>query len=355
LKDFVAQAGKRGVIVELSLFCPFYNEDLWNVSPWNARNNISGFGDLPRTETMTLRNGKLLAVQEALVRKIVSELKEFDNLYYEICNELYFGGVALDWQHHIAETIVNAESSFERKHLIAQNIANGSTRIEKPHPAVSIFNFHYSRPPDSVRLNWGLNKAIGLNETGFDGSADSTYRVQAWDFIIAGGAVYNNLDYSFTVVHPDGTNVPDGKTPGGGSPALRRQLKVLKDFIHDYDFIAMSPQESVINSGVPEGATARVLADAGRDYAIYIHHGKPGFSHNSATSSPKPRPLYAVSSEKQQTTLFCVLPPGSYEARWIDTKTGRLEKTEKLKSSGKPHALAWPSYREDVVLRIRRM
>jgi hypothetical protein len=77
LKDFVAQAGKRGVIVELSLFCPFYNEDLWNVSPWNDRNNISGFGDLPRTETMTLRNGKLLAVQEALVRKIVSELKEF--------------------------------------------------------------------------------------------------------------------------------------------------------------------------------------------------------------------------------------------------------------------------------------
>jgi hypothetical protein len=75
LKDFVAQAGKRGVIVELSLFCPFYNEDLWNVSPWNARNNINGFGDLPRTETMTLKNGKLLAVQEALVRKIVSELK----------------------------------------------------------------------------------------------------------------------------------------------------------------------------------------------------------------------------------------------------------------------------------------
>ena len=354
LKDFVAQAGKRGVIVELSLFCPFYNEDLWNVSPWNSRNNINGFGDLPRTETMTLKNGKLMAVQEAMVRKIVSELKEFDNLYYEICNEPYFGGVALDWQHHIAETIVNAESSFERKHLIAQNIANGSTRIEKPHPAVSIFNFHYSRPPDSVRLNWGLNKAIGLNETGFDGSADSTYRVQAWDFIIAGGAVYNNLDYSFTVEHPDGTNVPDGKTPGGGSPALRRQLKVLKDFIHGYDFIGMSPQESVINSGVPEGATARVLADPGRDYAIYIHHGKPGFSHNSATPSPKPRPLYSVSSEKQQTTLFCVLPPGSYKARWIDTKTGRLEKTEKLKSSGKPHALASPYYREDIALRIQR-
>jgi hypothetical protein len=355
LKDFVAQAGKRGVIVELSLFCPFYNEDLWNVSPWNARNNINGFGDLPRTETMTLKNGELLAVQEAMVRKIVVELKEFDNLYYEICNEPYFGGVALDWQHHIAETIVKAESSFEQKHLIAQNIANGSIRIEKPHPAVSIFNFHYSRPPESVRLNWGLNKAIGLNETGFDGSADSTYRVQAWDFIIAGGAVYNNLDYSFTVEHPNGRNVPDGKTPGGGSPALRRQLKVLKDFVHGLNFIAMSPQDSVISRGVPEGATARVLADPGRDYAIYVHHGRPGFSHNTTTPSPKPRPTYAVSSEQQQIRLFCVLPPGSYEARWIDTKTGRPEKTEKLKSSGKPRTLVSPTYQEDIALRIRRL
>jgi len=355
LKDFVAQAGKRGVIVELSLFCPFYNEDLWNVSPWNARNNINGIGDLPRTETMTLKNGRLLAVQEAMVTKIVSELKEFDNVYYEICNEPYFGGVALDWQHHIAETIVKAESSFEGKHLIAQNIANGSTRIEKPHPAVSIFNFHYSRPPDSVRLNWELNRPVGLNETGFDGHADSTYRVQAWDFILAGGAVFNNLDYSFTVEHPSGTHVPDVRTPGGGSPALRRQLKVLKDFIHGYNFITMSPRESVISQGVPEGATARVLADPGRDYAIYIHHGKPGFSHNSTTPSPKPRPLYAVSSEMQQIRLFCVLPPGSYEARWIDTKTGRVEKSEKLNSSGKPCAIGSPQYREDIALRIRRI
>lgn len=353
LKDFVAQAGKRGVIVELSLFCPFYNEDLWNVSPWNARNNINGVGDLPRTETMTMKNGSLLTIQEAMVRRIVSELKEFDNLYYEICNEPYFGGVTLDWQHHIAETIVKAESGFEQKHLIAQNIANGSTRIDRPHPAVSIFNFHYSRPPDSVRLNYGLNKAVGLNETGFDGPADSTYRIQAWDFIIAGGALYNNLDYSFTVEHPDGTYVPDGKTPGGGSPALRRQLKMLKDFLNGCNFVAMSPQESLISRGIPEGATVRVLAEPGRDYVIYVHHGKPGFSHNSTTPSPKP--LYGVATEKQQTKLSCVLPPGSYEAKWIDTKSGRLEKAEKLKGSAKPLIFASPPYREDIALRIRRL
>ena len=36
----------------------------------------------------------MVARHEAFVRKVVGELKEFDNLYYEICNEPYFGGVA---------------------------------------------------------------------------------------------------------------------------------------------------------------------------------------------------------------------------------------------------------------------
>ncbi|MGH9904494.1 MAG: hypothetical protein ACRD8U_02790 [Pyrinomonadaceae bacterium] len=78
------------------------------MSPWKAENNVNGVGNLARAEALTLKNGGLLAIQEAMVRKIVSELKDFDNLYYEICNEPYFGGVALDWQHHIAETIVKA-------------------------------------------------------------------------------------------------------------------------------------------------------------------------------------------------------------------------------------------------------
>src|SRR5207249_10702412 len=94
------------------------------------------------------KNGGLLAVQDTLVRKLVRELNTFDNLYFEVCNEPYFGGVTLDWQHHIVDTIVAAEKELPHKHLISQNIANGSKKVERPHPAVSIFNFHYASPPD---------------------------------------------------------------------------------------------------------------------------------------------------------------------------------------------------------------
>src|SRR5438105_1827982 len=33
LKDFLTQAGKRGVVVELNLFCPFYEDSMWRLSP----------------------------------------------------------------------------------------------------------------------------------------------------------------------------------------------------------------------------------------------------------------------------------------------------------------------------------
>ncbi|MEW5977486.1 MAG: hypothetical protein AB1898_16970 [Acidobacteriota bacterium] len=352
LKDFMAQAGKRGVVVELSLFCPYYNDQLWSVSPLRATNNINKVGDLSRTQVLTLENGGLLAVQEAMVRKLVSKLKDFDNVYYEICNEPYVGGVTLEWQHHVAETIVKAESGFVNKHLIAQNIANGSTRIEAAHPAVSIFNFHYSRPPDSVRLNYELNKAIGLNETGFDGQADAIYRIQGWDFILAGGALYNNLDYSFTVDRPDGTAAAAPKTPGGGSRALRRQLKVLKDFIERFDFVGMLPQDGVIKGGLPAGATGRVLAAPGKAYAIYIHHGQPGFDHTRGGS--RARPEYRVTSDQQAVKLLLDVPGGFYRAEWINTKSGNWDKTEEFKSTGQPHILESSPYSEDIALCIMR-
>src|SRR6185295_18160980 len=276
LKDFVAQAGKRGVVIEVNLFCPFYGEEQWKLSPQNAANNVNGIGNVARTNVYTLgNNGGLLAVHEAMVRKIVTELNRFDNVYYEICNEPYFGGVTMEWQHHIADVIVETERNLPNKHLISQNIANNSAKVENPHPAVSIFNFHYASPPDTVAMNYGLNKVIGDNETGFRGTNDLPYRSEAWDFILAGGGLYNNLDYSFVAGHEDGTFVYPQTQPGGGNPAFRRQMKALKDFIHSLDFLRMKPQNARLIAPAV-GSSSRVLADPGRAYAIYIapvvHH-----------------------------------------------------------------------------------
>src|SRR6185369_1568162 len=173
-----------------------------------------------------------------------------------------------EWQHHIADVIVATEKAFPHQHLVSQNIANGKKKITEPHPAVAIFNFHYASPPDTVAMNYPLNKVIGDNETGFKGTNDSHYRMEAWEFILAGGGLYNNLDYSFSPGFEDGTFAYPAKQPGGGNPGFRKQMKTLADFINSFDFIKMRPDNSVIKSGLPEKARARVLAEPGRQYAI---------------------------------------------------------------------------------------
>jgi len=328
LRGFAAEASKRGVVVELVLFCPFYKDDMWKLSPMNAANNINSIGKMKRTEVYTLKHPRLLAVQDALLRKIVKELKDFDNVYYEICNEPYFGGVTLEWQNHIAETIVKAEANFKAKHLIAQNIANKSKKVVKPNPHVSIFNFHYAKPPKAVTENYGLNKVIGDDETGFAGSKPKPYRLEGWDFIIAGGGVYDNLDYSFTVGHEDGTAKINA--PGGGGAVLHKQLKILKDFINSFDFVRMKPDNSVIKGGVPEKATARALVQAGRAYAIYINGGS-------------------------KANLVVELPGGAYTAEWVNTKTGKVDKKETFQHGGGNRILHSPKYSDDIALRIQRV
>jgi hypothetical protein len=250
-------------------------------------------------------------VQEATTRKIVRELKDFDNLYYEVANEPYFGGITMEWQHRIVDVIVDEEKEFPAKHLISQNIANGRAKVEKPHPNVSIFNFHYCHPPDVVAMNYRLDKVIGENETGFRGKEDVLYRTEGWDFILAGGAIYNNLDYSFTTKVADGSFLAY-KSPGGGSPALRKQLRILRAFIQGFDFIKMTPDDSVIRTISIEGLRGRALVESGRQYAIYFHT-PPGGGSFSARWSGQIEPQFS------ESTTFSTLAEGGARL-WVDDR-----------------------------------
>jgi hypothetical protein len=209
--------------------------------------------------------------------------------------------------------------------------------VEKPIKHVSIYNFHYATPPDTVGMNYHLNAPIADDETGFRGKDDVHYRTEAWDFIIAGGAIFSNLDYSFTSRHPAG-DFRDYKSPGGGSPELRAQLKVLKDFMHGFDFIKMKPMNQIVKGGSitagiggrPDAAksanaTIRALGHEGNAYALYIRGGT-------------------------KADLLINLPRGNYRAEWLDTKSGQV--TDSKDVSGGEVKLSSPPYGDDVALRI---
>jgi hypothetical protein len=358
LVDFCAQASRRGIVVEVCLFCPYYIEQVgshfWDISPWNARNNINGVGDIEGISALSLGNGALLGVQEGMVTKIASELSRFDNIYYDICNEPTFGAVPLDWQAHIARLLAEAEAALPRRHLILQEFVDpqgdlqtrglDATRIALgtvAHvlPEVSMLAFH-SALPRVVSANYAVGKPIGQNESVFLFS-DAANRVSAWRIFMAGGAFHHGTDYSFIRGHEDGSFVVPSGGAGGGGPDLRRQLGLLHHFMNGLDFVHMSPAPTLIRSGVPENAVAVVLGAPGRCYAIHI-------SHNSSIDQGVRPP--EIDASMQRVTLELDVPTGAYEVKWINTKTCTQEKSETVAG---PHLrLTSPEYAEDLAIMI---
>jgi hypothetical protein len=345
LKNFVSAASRQGVIVEFTLFCPFYEDSMWELSPMNAVNNVNGVGNVARTNVYTLdQNGGLLPFQEAMVRKIVRELSGFDNVMYEICNEPYFGGVTLDWQHRIADVIVDAEKEMRGRHLITQNIANDKAKVENPHPAVSVLNFHYATPPDTVAMNYDLNRVIGDNETGFRGTNNTPYRMEAWDFIVAGGGLFNHLDYSFVAGREDGTFVYPPTQPGGGNPELRKQFGFLSKTIHELKFVRMRPDNEVARADLPQGASLRALAEPGAQYLIYLRTGIGADKDKNLKTS---FPIAEFSIEVN-------LPAGQYIADWLSPEYTSLLHEERLTHDGGWRRFTAPAFRDDIGLQIRK-
>ncbi len=330
LKKFMSAARENNVIVELTLFCPFYDSTQWKLSPFNNANNTTHVaGNLERTDIYTIgKNTQAInALQAKLVSKIVTELNDYDNLVYELANEPYFGGITLQWQHFIATVIDSTEKKLPKKHLLTQNIANDNAVIENADPLVSVFNFHYASPPVAVAQNYHLNKVTGCNETGFKGTTDSVYRLQAWQFILAGGALFNNLDYSFVAGHEDGTFKYHEQQPGGGSVAYRKQLSYLKDFIYSFDFINLKPDSSAIKAINAPGVSIQTLAETGKQYAAHIMGG----------------------SEVQ---LQMALPANKYVLTWIEPVSGKIISSEMINVHDAITTLVTPAYQTDIALKI---
>ena len=356
LRKFVGEALLRGIVVELTLFSSIYTDVNWEINPLNPSNNVNGIEVADRLRIHTLGNAGLLGIQEAFVRKTVRELNGFDNVLYEIQNEpwsdltdsaavnnLYLFPFelkdagqfwknrvdlakkeSLDWQSKVASWIVNEESNLPGRHLIAQNYCNFRYPVEDVDPNVSIMNFHYAWP-EAVGLNYGWNRPIAFDETGFAGSADAVYRRQAWRFLLSGGAAFSGLDYSFTVGREDGTDA--NRAPGGGSPALRKQLGVLKKFMEGLDFVRMKPDASFVLKA--PGLFVRGLSDQGRCYALFMEGRKPA-------------------------AITFGLPPGSYNAEWIDPESGRIVRRENWEQNQPSKAVSCPDFNNEIALRIVR-
>src|SRR6185503_20368796 len=329
-----------------------------------------------------------------------------------------------------------------------------------------IFNFHYASPPDTVALNYHLNKVIGDNETGFAGTNDFPYRREGWEFIVAGGALFNNLDYSFTIDNEDGTFHYSSRQPGGGNRGFRKQMGILKEFIYSFDFIQMFPDSITLTNTLPDGIAARCVSpktvdqysivwtghiqpprtgeytfytmsndgvrlaidghlvidnwsnhtskedhgtaklEAGKKHAVQLAYYQggggatmklywaqggqpkqiisktnlwvPDGSLNGLTgkyyygkefdefkmtrtdgpinfdwSKTSPFDNARPANLSQSVNLHLNLPVGNYDAEWINPKTGKSERRDRIRHAGGTYALVSPNFQEDIALTIR--
>lgn len=363
LRTFLRRADDRGVVVELVLFCRMYTDaNHWKISPLHPDNNLQGepWRGLSAQRFMTLDNKALVERQRAVTRKIVSELRNVPNVYFEIANEpasgphdSAFAKEVHSWHEAIIEEIVSTESSLpvKSRHMIAYNDHYETGRGIGPIPrsqAVHIVNGHYLWKLADVLAETGEGKAVSFDETrwiahprfGQYGNTmkPASGRVEAWEFLMGGGAAYNNLNFAYQVGNEKG--------PGPESDEFKRYMRKLKDFVSAFDFVRMRPDSGVLAGGIPEGSTSRAISEPGRQYGIYIHHSTAARGKNR----------YEVNEQPKTLDLVLELPAGSYRVEWVQPADLAVLKSQLLSrhSGGKVKLAASPEHRADIAMRIVR-
>ncbi|MGB8481840.1 MAG: hypothetical protein WCE63_23805 [Acidobacteriaceae bacterium] len=357
LKDFIAKAGERGIVVEICFFNSQYS-DTWPISPLYHQNNVQGVGKNSWLDAQTLKSPDLVRRESEYVAKITQEVNPFDNVILEICDECASVGTGAvltgPWVSHMVDVVKNTERGLPKKHLLAQEVEGifGGPMDFSLDPRVQIIVAQYLWGADYNELKgemgglraldskYSLNKPIEMNETDwyplwYSGDKIADSRVEAWEFVVGGGAGFNQLNGLYTPEDPAG-NSPDNVRILGA-------LRSLKGFMNSFEFTRMSPDRNFVVGGIPMGMIYRCLSEPGKQYACYIHHSQ--LVRGGAS--------YMVTPGDYKETLVLNLPRGNYQADWVNPSDGSIVASEKFEHKGGFYRLSTPQYSVDIALRIR--
>jgi hypothetical protein len=355
LKDFISKASERDIVVEICFYNAQY-DDTWPISPLYYKNNTQGVGNCHFNDAQTLKHPDLVKAEDDYVGKIVQEVNPYDNVILEICDEPLLNGTPIEeagqWIRHTIGVIKETEKLLPKKHIIAQQIEgpSGGPVDLSDHPDISLIVAQYDWAAgdqmggmQALDRKYQCNKAIELNETdyfpawyGKNNDKVAASRVEAWEFIVGGGAGFNHLNGLYTVSNPKGI-VKD-------NALVCNSLKSLKKFIYSFDFIRMQPEKSFIVSGIPEGVFYRNMSEKGKQYSLYIHH-----------SVRKRESSYDIVPGNYRENLILTFPEGKYRAEWINPADGNIIKKQDFGVSKGNHKLESPEYSIDIALRVKNI
>lgn len=368
LHRFLGAASKRGIIVELTVFSNSYSPDVWALNPFRAENNLQHVGAIEWEEYITLKDRELVRRQEAYARKIIQETSQYDNVYYEICNEPG-GGIAghatpedVDgWQRNMARVMRDEMHRLNRPHLLSgqqaftyaahnafpmdATYATDTVDIANDHPlpnthldgkTFEMGNFMskelmLQQVGDYCRAAYAHAKPSVLDEDNAasmyrDTTGWTIHRKRAWTALFS-GCHYDYIDFSITVGNESGTT--------SSQAGIRSWMEHLSSFMAGYDLIHSRPNTDWIHE-VPEHLAVSALLSSAGDYVAYLGDAR------EVTDPSAGEPI--------QGSATLVLPAGSYDLFLYSPVTGQSSPAITVQG-GSSQRVALPRFRQDLVIR----
>ena len=318
LKTFAQACAYHGVVAEITLFCTPYTASDWRGSPFNPANNVQGIGPADRYDGLRGTDTRLMAAQETAVRRIVSELNGFDNLYFEVLNEPFWNEPGIKdaqevaFQNRMLEVIRETEAALPNKHLVAHNFPQQAAAMS---PGFEVINEHYPIAPTVqgqnpaiagaealLRDHYQSNRVLALDET--DTTTALQTRLECWMFLIGGGGIYNGLDVPYFLY-----SSRDEAGDTGQGRAFRKAVRDAGSYVDNLHLIALRCDLSWVTSGIPSGATLQAMSSPGQQYVAYFHHGQSG-TLGKLSYDP-------IDGSTHSMAPVVTLPPGSWHAEWV--------------------------------------
>jgi hypothetical protein len=357
LKAFVELARKKNIIVEIPFFNGMY-ADCWPLMVMYHGNNIQNVGQYESKDcglftTLNNQNLDVINYQKAYIKKIVTELNEYDNLIFDICDEPSLQGlpdgnivlrpdsIIVPWINAMKDAFLQTEELLPEKHLLGQTVQSCSPDFSAE-PWCKWLPTEYVGPAEKAfKLNYMSNKPVINVETNYFGisltkqayNVDAV-RLEGWWFMLGGGAGIINLNGEY--YHGQESGSAKTKTQ------IVPQKKILKDFMNSLDLTRLSRFTSF--SGTPADSYSNAIAEIGKQYALYLFHGT---IEDDWGCSFVPKP-----GNYRDTLTLNAIPAESYLVEWIDPTSGIVKGSESLSWAGGNLMLITPPYLLDIALRI---
>ncbi len=168
----VEKAARHGIYVSVMLFEAWGlkwatpDQQPWDYHVFNPDNNINSITDQVRAEAgkyagnyvgiFSLDCPSVLEYQKLFVRKVVDTVNGFDNILYEICNEIPNTPEALEWEVTLCEYLREYEREKPKQHMIGITAEGGdqvneelfATPVDWISPSNgAAFEYRYNPPP----------------------------------------------------------------------------------------------------------------------------------------------------------------------------------------------------------------